>query len=130
MLASRESVRALLTSTGNEHWDLDVATDQPLYALLRHVDAHVTHSSSAVVEAAEFGVPSVLFSEVGAELFPGPIAAGWAAVSVDGDLLEVVRAQAARRSRRELPAPPPRQLRNGVDEVLGMIRERRSGRPG
>jgi len=120
MLADREKVRELLQSTGNARWELDAASDHPLYAILRHVDAHVTHSSSAVIEAAELGVPSVIFSDVGRELFPGLIASGWAGVAADGGLLDVLREQIGKRDRGELADVSPPHPRDGVARVLAM----------
>lgn len=56
--------------------ELALATDLPLYALLRHVSVHVTHCSSVVLEAERFGVRSVVCSRFGLELFPDQVAKG------------------------------------------------------
>jgi hypothetical protein len=40
-----------------------VVSDQPLYALLRWTDLHITARSSVIVEAAAFGVPSITTME-------------------------------------------------------------------
>lgn len=61
MMQSREEIRAILLrdcSKGN--WELDQASELPLYAWLRHIDVHVTQSSTVVLEAKAFGVPSVI----------------------------------------------------------------------
>lgn len=60
------------------------ATHLPLYALLEAVDIHLTHSSSTVIEAAHFGVPSLIWSRYGEELFESQIRSGWARVGMDG----------------------------------------------
>ncbi|GFE82020.1 hypothetical protein GCM10011487_40200 [Steroidobacter agaridevorans] len=76
MLAEREAVRSRL---GNpERFLLDEPTDLPLQALLPSIDLHLTHSSSTVIEAAQFGVRSVLTTQWGAELFEPSIEQGWA----------------------------------------------------
>lgn len=58
-------------------------TDEPLYALLRHVDGHVTYSSSTTQEAAMFGVPTLLMAPHAATVYPDLVRSGWAAVCVD-----------------------------------------------
>jgi hypothetical protein len=58
MLAERARVKAMFQGRANA--EIDLATDLPLYALLRHVDAHVTQISSVVLEAEAFGVGSVV----------------------------------------------------------------------
>lgn len=72
----REEASRLFMSAGLSREHLDLPSSLPLYALLRHVDVHVTHSSSTVIEASHFGVPSVIVSAFGAELFPAYIRSG------------------------------------------------------
>ncbi len=48
----------------------------PLYALLRHVDVHVTWASTCAVEAAAFGVPTVLLDEAARSIFQDYISQG------------------------------------------------------
>lgn len=79
MLQERERVRKHLDDEGVA-FDLDLPTELPLPALLPLADVHVTHSSSTVIEAAQFGVPSLITSRYGAELFPHLIEAGAAHV--------------------------------------------------
>lgn len=88
-------VRALLDETGAA-FDLDLPSRLPLYAALEQVDVHLTHSSSTVVEAEAFGVPSLLWSAYGRELFSGPIQRGWCQAVLTGDPL--VRAVLAGRA--------------------------------
>ena len=54
------------------------ASELPLYALLAHVDMHLTARSTTVVEAQAFGVPSVLIDSEGAQVFADQVASGWA----------------------------------------------------
>jgi hypothetical protein len=56
---------------GIEHFNLKEASSLPLYALLRHVDLHITAQSSTVIEASEFGVPSIVTSDYGMSLYRG-----------------------------------------------------------
>jgi hypothetical protein len=77
MLAERERIRDVFSVLGRPV-ELDSATDMPLYALLPYMDSHVTHSSSVVLEAEAYGVPSIIFSHYGMELFPDQIHRGMA----------------------------------------------------
>jgi len=84
MLERRAEVHAFLAeSTRDRAVDIDECTDLPLHALLSHTDVHLTHSSSTVIEAAQFGVRSVVTSAYGAELFTPAIDAGMANVALD-----------------------------------------------
>jgi hypothetical protein len=67
-----------LSARGMSNFDVDAASNLPLYALLRNVNLHVTYSSSVVLEAAAFGVPSFVCSETGNDLFAHEIEAGQA----------------------------------------------------
>jgi hypothetical protein len=74
----RGEVRARLTGAGI--FELDLCSDLPLPALLGCCDLHLTHSSSTVIDASQFGVVSVLTTEYGAELFQPFVRDGWAHV--------------------------------------------------
>jgi sugar phosphate isomerase/epimerase len=70
-LHEREEIRSVLTERGLHNVLLDQATDLPLYALLRHMDVHLTEWSSVLLEAESFGVPSVV-THPGADLAFSP----------------------------------------------------------
>jgi len=70
MKSQRDDVRMRLRARGVHNAFLDEPSDLALPALLRCADVHLTHSSSATLEAAAFGVPSVLTSPNGAACFP------------------------------------------------------------
>ena len=82
MLERREEIRARLSVEGQ--FELDACTDLPLQAVLSVSDVHLTHSSTAVIEAAQFGVRSVLTSPYGAELFASLLESGTAVVECGG----------------------------------------------
>ncbi len=67
MLERLDEVRRAFATL--EHCTVDEPTELPLPALLGACDAHLTHSSSTVIEAAQFGVRSVVTSVYGAELY-------------------------------------------------------------
>lgn len=104
MRDQRDSVRAKLAQTGNARVVVDEATDLHLYGLLRHVDVHLTHSSSTVLEALTFGVRSVVTSPYGAEAYPRQIEAGDAVLVESG--ADGVRAALARMAARRTTVQP------------------------
>lgn len=115
MLDRREAIRALLASAGR--CELDAPTDLPLPALLPCVDVHLTHSSSVVIEAAQFGVRSVLTSAYGIELFGPLIASAMAHLEVGAApvLASTLGSFAAMRARQAGAAP---QLGAALDLLL------------
>jgi hypothetical protein len=86
--------RRAVTAAGITNAEVDLATTLPLYALLRRVDVHVTGFSSVVIDAAIFGVPSVVTSPLGSELFGREVAEGRVAEVVGSDPAAVVSALA------------------------------------
>jgi hypothetical protein len=50
-------------------FELDFATSYPLYFVLKNIHLHITHSSSTVIEAAEFGIFSIVTDKYGWSLF-------------------------------------------------------------
>jgi hypothetical protein len=122
MLNEREAVRELLRARGSRHFELDAATDLPLYMLLKHADAHVTHSSYTVVEAAAYGVPSVVFSPYGAELLADQSARGVVAAYSGPEITAAVASSIDNRGQipaedllERLPAP---DMDHAIDEIL------------
>jgi hypothetical protein len=112
--AVREAVR------GMHNAETEQATALPLYALLRHVDAHVTAFSSVVIEAAAFGVPSVATDPDAATWFPNLVGSGWLTVAsgAGNDLLGAVRDQMERAKRLQ---PVQTQLTASYADVLGAL---------
>lgn len=130
MMAEREAIRDRLGEFPAHRMNLDDATELPLYALLRHVDVHLTESSSTVIEADRFGVPSVICHETGEELFAGLVAAGSARVAYSrSDVLDAVEGLAERR-REWMYAPTELPPARPVDELLRLIRREESRRDG
>jgi hypothetical protein len=69
MLDERPAIEAAAATLGGRRVVIDEATRLPLYALLRHMNVHVTEISSTVLEADQFGVPSVLCHPTGVEYY-------------------------------------------------------------
>lgn len=84
-----ERVRAALAQHGGDALFTDM-THEPLYALLRHVDSHVTHASSTTQEAALFGVRTVLTAPHAAGVYPQLVERGWAQVQTDAASIATV----------------------------------------
>ncbi len=106
MLERRESIRGLLNDAGR--CELDTPTDLPLQALLPHADVHLTHSSTTVVEAAQFGLRSTVTTAYGAELFAPLFETGMAGLECGGPaaLASTLDGLAAAVARRADTAPP------------------------
>lgn len=65
--------------------EIKKATELPLYALLRHCDIHITGHSTTVIEAEQFGVPSVIIHINGVYHYPEQIKSGWAVTAFEQD---------------------------------------------
>lgn len=123
LLADRKHVAAHLGLTNRV--EIDAATHLALPALLRHVDVHVTHSSSTVLEAATLGVQSVITSRYGAELYPAQLRSGMAVAVPAADMTGAVREQS--RRKRSLPLDMAAQAHSAVQELLLAAKLLRAG---
>lgn len=121
-LAQREQFRAELEHAGVRHVELDAATDYPLPLLLGHMDVNVTESSSTVLEAMTIGVPSVITTRHGANLFDDEIAAGRSRFANDPEAILTAIAELAGAGRIARPggAAPgdPALLRAALADAL------------
>lgn len=108
-MSRRDRISALrhFEECTRETCEIQRASKLPLYALLRHMDAHITHSASTVLEAESFGVPSIVFSDYGAELFQEQIASGQVVLAFDGNAVVQALRAARRREPRAVRAKPP-----------------------
>jgi hypothetical protein len=72
--------------------EIEGPSELPLHALLPRTDLHLTHSSSVVLDALEFGVSSIVWSDLGADLFARPVEEGSCLVArTPEELLEAAR---------------------------------------
>ena len=119
-------VRRTLEEHGLRNVDVENATALPLYAILRHMDVHITEFSSVVIEAQAFGVPSVT-GEQGVIWFPNQVATGWAVMARSiPEWVSGIRLQLNRR--RTLMGSVPRSdvvPAKALDELLGLVRGHR-----
>lgn len=102
MMNDREKIRELFTPLKLNNIFIDQPTDLPLNILLRHSDIHITQSSSTIIEAEHFGVPSVFTSLIAAEAFPLQIASGVAIPAyTHHDLIEAIKIQLLKKGQLE-----------------------------
>ncbi len=124
MLQERERIRVLLQRNGITRYELDLASDPPLYALLRNVELHVTHSSSTVIEAGQFSIPSIITHAFGTDLFPDEVRSGWArpaytAEQIVAAIQEQLSALPGLRHRTTAAVTPPDAVvANTVTQML------------
>lgn len=65
MHAEKPVITEMLKNNNITRYELDAASELPLFSLLSNIDTHITHSSSAAIEASYFGVGSIITSEYG-----------------------------------------------------------------
>gem|GEM_PF-1941569 len=118
MMARREEIRHFLDSQAVE---LDEVSDLPLPTLLPYCNAHVTHSSSSVIEAEGYGIISLITSRFGVELFPEQLSTGMAWDASDGPA-DVYRAlgQAQQKQRAGQQQEVARD-QTPLEGLLGML---------
>jgi hypothetical protein len=103
-----ELKRAHRLAAASRRVDVATVSAVPMYALLRQADVHVTGHSATVVEAAQFGVPSVATRPEAVDLFPRERESGWLALSRESPtVVDAIRAQLARRATLERPPRSP-----------------------
>lgn len=81
----RDNIESLLKQYQVHHFNVDEASSLPLPALLQQSTIHATHSSSTVIEAELLGVPSLIWSEYGEQLFETQILRGTATRIAGGE---------------------------------------------
>lgn len=94
--ADKPTITALLRKYQVKHWDVERASSLPLLSVLGVAQLHATHSSSTVMEAEQMGVPSVVWSRYGEELFADEISRGVVKAVGPGEPLELFPYRSAR----------------------------------
>lgn len=69
MLDKKEQIKTLFSEHSTARIEVEDASSTELFTLLSKMDAHITHSSATVLEALEFGIPSIVFSPMGKALY-------------------------------------------------------------
>ena len=88
---------------GVANFDIERSAQFPLYALMPRMSVNVTHSSTTVLEAESFGVPSVVTSDYGLDFFRDKLDSGTARAALTTESIAEAIAQscdmsAARRT--------------------------------
>lgn len=68
-MSERARIRELLATCYPAKVELDIATDLPLPLLMQNVDIHITHWSATTLEAAVYGIPTIVVDQKGFDLF-------------------------------------------------------------
>lgn len=68
-IEQRKKLKVILQECQFKWVNVEDATTEVLPVILRHSDIHITNESSTVIEAEALGIPSVILSDYGAELF-------------------------------------------------------------
>lgn len=101
-------------------------TGYPLPLLLEEMDLHVTEFSSSVIEAEMLGIPSILLSRAGADLFGNQISAGTAKfVSTSEDFFAHAE-NFLKRENKTFISANKENFKAGIDKLIKLIRENKS----
>lgn len=100
--------------------EINEPTELPLLAILSEANALLTHSSSVVLEAESLGVPAIVWSRYGMDLFTQFLVNGTAHAALDGEHICAILEQLQDRSKRNPHnnALQPALLDRALDEVL------------
>jgi len=125
-LGQRQVIKQVLDESGISNAEVDMATDLRLYDILKHVAVHVTENSSTVIEAAYFGVPSVVTSEYGAELFLVQVSSGWALPAyTDDSIISAIQIQFDKKeSLKRLQLGTTQSENEGINILLDLVKKR------
>jgi hypothetical protein len=90
----------ILARRGIDTAEVEGVSEAPLFLLLPKVDVHVTGSSSVVIDAAAFDVPSVVLAEDGLAKYPRERQAGLVEFAPADEVVRAVERLAETRLRR------------------------------
>ena len=118
--AADDSTLARLLAIRRPNVLIDEASAFPLPALLRHMHVVLSLKSGAAVEAAMFGVRSILLSHDALGLFPHLVETGKAEVAEDIDAL---KERLENLERRSVPRSPQPRLPDVLSRLQVMAEE-------
>lgn len=124
-LKEKNSFKKLVRENRISNGEVDLATDLPLYALLRQMDLHLTFYSSSVFEAEDLGIPSVVVGDYGKELFSDQISTGWALLAdTPEEIISAIKAQFHKREEFKKARGERDEAKAGEKaDVIGFMRE-------
>lgn len=104
MLNKKSNIASMLTRLGISRFEIEHATELPLYSLLRGTNLHITYSSSAVIEAEQFDVPSIITSDYGMSFYKTQIDRGTAfCLKEPDDIIEKIKLLISSRGNFKSP---------------------------
>ena len=125
-MQKKDEINKILIDSKLINFDIDNATDFPLYALLRHMDLHITQSSAAVFEAESFGVPSIVTSYDAKSYFSKQILKGTAIYANNAETIKKIltgQLQTKIKKRRKNECQSKVSIRE-LDKLINEIRKR------
>lgn len=120
-------LKNILQENNLHNVNVDQATDLPLYAILRNVDVHITEFSSTVLEAEQFGVPSVITNVTGEKYYQNQINSG-AAIYINSldELILAVHRQKTSESFSRARGNPDNKENEAFEYIVQYIREKKT----
>jgi hypothetical protein len=127
MINEREKVKKLLKGCSLKNVNIDESSDLPLPLILKKVDVHVTHSSSTILEAQVFGVPSVALNDIAKELYHEQVESSWLVSAYDSaSLISMIKEQYDRRGKLERryfqASDTSASLKQLFDQTIGSLK--------
>lgn len=116
MISQREKIYEFMDSQALDNVEVRLATESPLPRLLTKMDVHLTQSSSVVLEAADFGIPSVLTDPLALDLYPMQVDAGLVVLAESTEALRDAIALQLEK-KQHLQSREPVTLDSDVPEV-------------
>ncbi len=115
----RKEFATMLAREGLDNSLVSAVTDVPLYAIMHAADITVAHSSTSIQEAADFGVPSVVTSDYGADLHVGLIRDGFVLHAItDEAIARAVNDLAGRAKKSQHATFIPNQLEHHIARMI------------
>ena len=112
-----ENIKNIFGETGLQV-EIEKPSTLPLFALLQHVDVHLTDWSTVVYDAKYFGVPSVLTHQTGEELFQKEIKQNWCKTAYTPDeIITAICLQAEKKENLQKEMSNS-SIENGFNELL------------
>lgn len=104
----------------------DNVTEYPLPLLLKNMDLHVTEFSSTVLEAEMLGVPSIILTETGADLFNKQIASGIAKYVSDSENFFIDSETLLTQKEIIFPNNNENNFKAGIEMIKKIVKEKKS----
>lgn len=101
-------------------------TEYPLPLLLKNMDLHVTEFSSTVLEAEMLGVPSILLTETGADLFNKQIESGIAKYSSSHEKFFADSDVLIAQKEKIFSGNNENNFKTGIDMIKKIVNEKKS----